>query len=65
MSDVMQGRAGPAGSRPSDVARGGRSPWVVGIIIGFVIMVLVNIAFITIAVKGADTVVPSYETAER
>ena len=42
-----------------------RSPWVIGIIIGFVMMILVNIAFITIAVKGADTVVPSYQTSDR
>ena len=42
-----------------------RSPWVIGIIIGFVLMILVNIAFITIAVKGADTVVPSYQTSDR
>ena len=64
MSEVRQGRTS-TGSPPGDVAGGGRSPWVVGIIIGFMIMVLVNLAFITIAVKGADAIVPSYETAER
>jgi hypothetical protein len=53
----------------SDVAgsgsAGGRSPWVIGIIIGFVVMLLMNAVFITIAVKGADSVVPSYQTGER
>jgi hypothetical protein len=42
-----------------------RSPWVVGIIIGFVVMVLVNAAFIYIAVRGADPVVPSYNAEGR
>lgn len=52
--------------RPAeDGAKAKRSPWVIGIIIGFVMMILVNIAFITIAVKGADTVVPSYQTPDR
>jgi hypothetical protein len=42
-----------------------RSPWVIGIVIGFVVMVLVNAAFIYIAVKGADQVVPSYHAEQR
>ena len=42
-----------------------RSPWVIGIIVGFVVLVLVNAAFIYIAVKGADEVVPSYHTEQR
>ncbi len=41
------------------------SPWVVGIIIGFILMVLVNGAFIYVAVKGADRVVASYNTEHR
>ena len=34
--------------------------WVLAIIIGLVVMVLVNFAFIYIAVSDADQVVPSY-----
>lgn len=41
------------------------SPWVIGILIGFVVMALVNAGFIYIAVKGADPVVPSYVIEER
>jgi hypothetical protein len=42
-----------------------RSPWIIGIIIGFAVVVLVNAAFIYIAVKGADRVAPSYVAEER
>jgi hypothetical protein len=45
--------------------KNGRSPWVVGIVIGFVVMVLVNAAFIYIALRGADPVVPSYNAEGR
>jgi len=38
---------------------------VIAIIIGFTVMLAVNAVFITVAVKGADTVVPSYRTADR
>lgn len=41
------------------------SPWVIGIVVGFVLMALVNAGFIYIAVKGADPVVPSYTIEER
>ena len=41
------------------------SPWVIAIIIGITVMLAVNAFFITVAVMGADTVVPSYQTADR
>jgi hypothetical protein len=42
-----------------------RSPWVIGIVIMFVVIVLVNAGFMYVAVKGADAVVPSYTTEQR
>jgi len=39
--------------------------WPAIIIIGLTIMVLVNAAFIWIAVSGADEVVPSYNAGQR
>jgi hypothetical protein len=42
-----------------------RSPWVTGIIIGFVVMLLMNAVFIYVAVKGRDQIVPSYAAEER
>jgi len=57
----------PAAARPEAVAhRSGRtSAWVVGILVGLVLMMLVNFAFIYIAVRGADQVVPSYQLEHR
>lgn len=52
-------------ARAREAGESGTSPWVLGIIIGFVVLVLVNGAFIYIAVKGADQVVPSYHIEER
>lgn len=46
-------------------ARDRRSPWVVAIIAGLAIMALVNFAFIYVAVRGADDVVPSYDLEHR
>jgi hypothetical protein len=65
--------AGPHGNRlavaaaqsAADDARPRRSPWIIGIVIGFALVVLVNAGFIYLAVKGADTVVPSYHTEGR
>jgi hypothetical protein len=39
--------------------------WPIGIVIGLLLMILVNLVFIFIAVHGADEVVPSYQTEQR
>ncbi len=39
--------------------------WPIGIAIGLLIMMAVNVCFIYIAVSGADEVVPSYMEEER
>lgn len=39
--------------------------WPVAIALGLFLVVLVNAAFIYIAVSGADEIVPSYATEER
>ena len=39
--------------------------WPIGIAIGLVIMMAVNLCFIYVAVTGADEVVPSYLEEER
>ena len=39
--------------------------WPVGIALGLLLIILVNLAFIYIAVSGADEVVPSYKTEPR
>jgi len=39
--------------------------WPVGIAIGLLIVVLMNLAFIYIAVSGKDEVVPSYSIEHR
>lgn len=41
------------------------SSWPLMIVAGLLIVVLVNIAFIVVAVQGADAVVPSYVESER
>lgn len=50
---------------PIGAARARPSPWVIAIITGLVIMALVNFAFIYVAVRGADEVVPSYNLEQR
>jgi hypothetical protein len=68
---MMDRLAGPAvqgeiGSQASGAAVAPRlSPWIIGIILGFAVVVLVNAGFIYAAVKGADKVVPSYHTEGR
>lgn len=39
--------------------------WPIAIAAGLLLMILVNLAFIFIAVRGADEVVPSYQTEPR
>ena len=41
------------------------SPWPPMIVVGFVLVVLVNVLFVYIAVTGADPVVSSYTTEPR
>jgi hypothetical protein len=53
---------------PRDLAEPGPprvSPWVVGIIIGFVIMAIANAFFIYTAVAGKDPIVSSYTDQPR
>jgi hypothetical protein len=39
--------------------------WPIGIAIGLALVILVNLAFIYIAVSGADDVAPSYQSEPR
>lgn len=39
--------------------------WPLGIALALIVTVLVNVAFIYIAVSGADDVVPTYQTEPR
>ncbi|MDQ8155446.1 MAG: hypothetical protein P3B98_12370 [Gemmatimonadota bacterium] len=39
--------------------------WIIGISVGLALVVAVNIAFIVVAVTGADAVDPTYETERR
>jgi hypothetical protein len=49
-----------------EVGGGGkRLIWPMIITVGLIVVVVVNAVFIYIAVKGADAVVPSYNTEER
>ena len=42
-----------------------RSWWPIAVVIALAVVVLVNVAFIVIAVRGRDPVVPSYSTEAR
>lgn len=53
---------GPA-SREIEISRD--LLWPIAIVVGLLIVVAVNVAFIYIAVSGADAVVESYETERR
>ncbi|MDH5590932.1 MAG: FixH family protein [Gemmatimonadota bacterium] len=50
---------------PNSASSGGSWVWPVAIIVGMVVVMAVNGAFIYIAVSGADEVVESYESGER
>jgi hypothetical protein len=39
--------------------------WAIAITIGLLVVVLVNLAFIYVAVHGKDEIVPSYHTERR
>jgi hypothetical protein len=39
--------------------------WPIGITLGLLIVVAVNVAFVVVAVSGADPVAESYQTGER
>jgi hypothetical protein len=39
--------------------------WPIGITLALLVVVAVNVAFIVVAVQGADEVAASYETGER
>ncbi len=42
-----------------------RSPWVIAIVVGLILVALVNVLFIYIAVHAQDPVVDSYVTEPR
>ena len=52
-------------SRAQRTERGATSPWVVAIVVGLTLVAIVNFAFIYVAVRGADPIVPSYVSEPR
>lgn len=48
-----------------DPSRWSRRLWPIGITIALFLVVAVNVAFIVVAVSGADPVAESYEAGER
>ena len=42
-----------------------RSPWVIAIVVGLILVAIVNVLFIYIAVRGQDPVSDSYVTEPR
>ena len=53
------------GSGTAETAASGSRLWPVAITVGLILVVLVNLAFIFIAVTGSDGVVESYNTEVR
>lgn len=63
----MELRQGPPRTESDTDGQEGRGSriWPIGITIGLILVILVNVTFIYIAVSGADDVVPSYNTEVR
>ena len=57
----MESRADQQGAGGGEKSR----LWPIIITVGLILVMVVNFLFIYIAVKGADAVVPSYQTEER
>ncbi len=49
----------------SPARRSPRSPWLIAIVVGLILVALVNVVFIYIAVHAQDPVVDSYVTEPR
>lgn len=76
-SDAARGSAGDGGSRSGGAPEGGEGPrrrsitlsrdmiWPAAVVLFLVTVVLVNVVFIYVAVRGADEVAPSYVTGDR
>lgn len=55
-----------SGAETNEAGGGEKSRlWPIIITVGLILVMVVNFLFIYIAVKGADDVVPSYQTEER
>jgi len=50
---------------PRPITLGREHVWPIGIAIALLIVVLVNVAFIVVAVRGQDAVSPSYVEGQR
>lgn len=48
----------------TDEGAGGRR-WPLAIALGLLLVIVVNVGFAVVAIRGADTVVESYHTEER
>lgn len=64
MADTAQGPLSTEADEVGVVTIPAGSSWPLMIIAGLLIVVVVNIAFIVVAVQGADALVPSYVEAE-
>lgn len=63
---AVEGREEAGGRNdPRDRKKEGSRLWPILITVGLALVIVVNAIFIYIAVRGADEVVPSYQTEER